>query len=107
MINLTSEQQRAYDKYIAARNSVQIGTYGKLSKTPWAPLSDVKSVVDIAGLNHPLYEANDGWLEYTQAFSNWLAVEPEFRKDERMSMIRGDYGTADSWRDKQINVKEI
>jgi hypothetical protein len=63
--------------------------------------------VDITGLNHQLFEQNDDWIEYKQASLAWWAVEPEFRKTERMSMIRGDYGDSDSWREKQPNVKEI
>jgi hypothetical protein len=51
-------------------------------------------------MNHPLFEVNEEYQEYKEAFSEWLKVEPEFRKAERMSMIRGDYDTQDSWKDK-------
>jgi hypothetical protein len=50
---------------------------------------------------------NDEWLEYKEASLAWWKVEPEFRKTERMSMIRGDYGDSDSWREKKHNVKEM
>jgi hypothetical protein len=43
---------------------------------------------------------NEEYQEYKEAFSEWLKVEPQFRKEERMSMIRGDYDTQDSWKDK-------
>jgi hypothetical protein len=70
------------------------------SKGKWIPHKDYISTVDIVGLNHPLFEFNDEWAEYKEAFSEWLKVEPEFRKAERMSMIRGDYNAQDSWKDK-------
>lgn len=106
MIKLTQEQQRAYDRYIRARNSVSLGQYRKYNKT-WQPTSDVVCSVDIGGLNHQMFEQNDAWLEYKEASQGWWAVEPEFRKTERMSMIRGDYGDSDNWREKQPKVKEI
>jgi hypothetical protein len=107
MIKLDKEQQKAYDRYIRARDKVQIGTYGKRQKSGWIPLSDVASTVDVTGLNHPLFEQNDAWLEYKEASMAWWAIEPEFRKTERMSMIRGDYGNADNWREKKQYFKEM
>jgi hypothetical protein len=104
---MTNEQERAYARFIKARDRVRVGRYGKLSDTPWVPLSDILYTVDVAGFNHPFYVANELWLEYKAAFESWIAIEPEFRKSERMSMIRGDYGNVDSWRDKQAQVKEI
>ena len=106
MIDLTQEQQRAYDRYIKARNSVSLGQYRKYNKA-WQPTSDVVCSVDITGLNHQMFEQNDAWIEYKDASMAWWAIEPEFRKTERMSMIRGDYGDTDTWRDKQPKVKEI
>ena len=105
--NFTQEQTRAYQRYITARNNVSLGQYRKYNRHPWQPTSDVVCTVDQAGMNHPLFEQNDGWLEYKEASLAWWAIEPEFRKTSRMSMIRGDYGTADSWREKQTQVKEI
>ena len=106
MINLTQQQQRAYDRFIRARNNVSLGQYRKYNKE-WQPTSDVVCSVDATGLNHQLFEQNDAWLEYKAASSEWWAIEPEFRKTERMSMIAGDYGDSDTWRDKQPKVKEI
>jgi hypothetical protein len=106
MIELTGEQKRAYDRYIRARNNVSLGQYRRYNKG-WQPTSDVLMTIDETNLNHPLFIENDEWLEYKAAFQAWMAVEPEFRKDERMSMIRGDYGSADSWREKKTTVKEI
>ena len=107
MINLSPEQQSAYDRYIRARNNVSLGQYRKYNKKPWQPTSDVVCTVDVANLNHPMFLENDNWIEYKQAFEAWLAIEPEIHKQQRMSMIRGDYGDVDSWREKQNNVKEI
>ncbi len=107
MIDLTQEQQRAYDRYIRARNNVSLGQYRKYNKGEWQPTSDVLMTVDETNLNHPLFLENDNWLEYKAAQQAWWAVEPQFRKDERMSMIRGDFGSADSWREKKTQVKEM
>jgi len=107
MTDFTQEQTRAYQRFIIARNNVSLGQYRKYNKRPWQPTSDVVCSVDVAGLNHQLFEQNDEWLEYKEASLAWWAIEPEFRKTERMSMIRGDYGDSDSWREKQPNVKEI
>jgi hypothetical protein len=107
MINFTPDQARAYARFIRARDNVSLGQYRKHNKRPWQPTSDVVCAVEVAGLNHQLFEQNDDWLEYKEASLAWWAIEPEFRKTERMSMIRGDYGDSDSWREKQPNVKEI
>jgi hypothetical protein len=94
MIKLTDEQQIAYNRFIHARNKI------RNPKGKWIRCSDYTSTVDITGMNHPLFELNEEYQEYKEAFSEWLRVEPEFRKAERMSMIRGDYDTQDSWKDK-------
>jgi hypothetical protein len=97
MSELTDEQKRAYDRYIKARNAVSLGQYRRYNKTPWQPTSEVVCTVDIAGMNHPLFEQNDAWLEYKAASEAWWAVEPRFRDDERLRSSRGDYGKADNW----------
>lgn len=107
MINLSDEQKRAYQRFIRARNNVSLGQYRRHNKGNWQPTSDVACTVDQANLNHPMFEQNDDWLEYKEASQAWWAIEPEFRKTERMSMIRGDYGNVDSWREKKTQVKEI
>jgi hypothetical protein len=104
---LNKEQQLAYDRFIKARNKVRVGGYGRGGLHPVVPQSAVTCTVDIAGFNHPFYERNDDWIEYLEASSAWWAIEPEFRKKERMSMIRGDYGDSDSWKDKKTIRKEI
>lgn len=106
MTKFTPEQVRAYQRFIRARNNASLGQYRKYSKQ-WQPTTDVLCSVDVTGLNHQLFEQNDDWIEYKEASLAWWAVEPEFRKSERMSMIRGDYGDSDNWREKQPKVKEI
>jgi hypothetical protein len=103
----TQEQIKAYKRYITARNNVSLGQYRKYNKGAWSPTAAVSCSVDVTGLNHQVFEQNDDWLEYLEASAAWWAIEPDFRKEERMSMIRGDYGDTDSWREKQHNVKEI
>ena len=83
MISLTNEQQRAYDRFIRARDRMRTGT--------WVRLADVQSTVDLMGFNRPFYEENTEYLEYQAAFKDWLAVEPQFRHEERMRASRGDY----------------
>lgn len=90
---LTDEQQRAYDKYIKARDKVGLVR----RKGEWVRLADVIETFDDPKLNHPLFVQNDAWLEYKQAFVEWLAVEPKCREQERMRMTRGDYGVQDNW----------
>jgi hypothetical protein len=107
MIDLTDEQKKAYQRFIIARDRVRIGSYGKGKKGERIPQSDVVCTVDLAGMNHPVFEQNDEWLEYKAASLAWWAIEPDFRKTERMSMIRGDYDDSDQWKDKQTGVKEI
>ena len=98
MIKLTDEQQQAYDRFIRARNRVGIVKTSK--QYPYVPLKDVIQTVDQDQLGHPLFEVNEEWLEYKEAFALWLAVEPAFRHEERMRMSRGDYGIEDSWEDR-------
>ena len=107
MTDFTKEQTLAYARYIRARNSVSLGQYRKYNTKPWQPTSEVVCSVDVTGINHQLFEENEAWLEYKEASLAWWAIEPEFRKTERMSMIRGDYGDSDNWREKQPKVKEI
>ena len=101
MIKFTDEQQRAYDRFIRARDKIF------KRKGKWVRMADVKSSVDIVGLNHPLYEANPEYEEYKEAFKQWLEVEPQFREKERLRSSRGDYGAVDSWEDKPSKVKEL
>jgi hypothetical protein len=83
MISLTAEQQKAYDRFIGARDRVRSGT--------WVRLAEVQSTVDLMGFNHQFYEENPEYQEYKEAFAAWLAVEPAFRHEERMRASRGDY----------------
>jgi hypothetical protein len=107
MIELSAEQKRAYERFIKARNAVGLGHYWRAHAKKWVVCSDVEAVLEVTGQNHPVYVQNDLWQEYKEASLAWWAVEPQFRKEERMSMIRGDYGDADSWAEKKPRVKEI
>lgn len=97
MMDWTDEQKRAYKRFIEARNKVGLVRTKGFTKNPWIRFADVTCTVDIAGMNHPMFESNDEWLEYKEASAAWWAIEPEFRKAERMSSIRGDYGHSDNW----------
>lgn len=97
--NFTPEQQTIYDKFIRARNLAGIVPEASTAKTDYMPHSEVLATVDVVGLNHPLFVPNDAYVAFLEAYSEWLAVEPEFRKSERMSAINGDYGDADDWSD--------
>lgn len=101
-INLTKEQEIAYNRFIKARNKV--GIPHRTGK--WIPHSDY-FCADVGGINHPLFVVNEDWQEYKEAFLNWLKVEPKFREEERMRSTRGDYGVEDSWDDRANKVKEL
>ena len=100
MNKLTPEQQKAYDRYVAIRDKIGMVKVKGKKRGEWIPFRDYILTVDVTGLNHPLFMVNDDWMEYKAAFLAWLAVEPEFREQERMRMSRGDYGTEDSWDDR-------
>jgi len=92
-LELTKEQQIAYDRFIKARDKVYKGGV-------WVRPSEFDGCVDVEGINHPLFLVNDVFIEYQNAFQAWLDIEPRFRKEQRMRASRGDYGTSDSWDDK-------
>ena len=105
-MNLTDEQQKAYKRFITARDKVGMVRNQTFTKNKWVPHSAVLATVDVAGFNHPFYAPNHDWQEYLAASSAWWAIEPEFRKTERMSAIRGDYGASDSWDEGSPKVKD-
>lgn len=108
MIELTPEQQRAYARFIAARNRVGLGAVRPSSKYSWVPHRDYSACLDVTGMNHPLFVVNDEWMEYKEASEAWWKLEPRFREDERMRMTRGDYGAQDSWDDRnQVTTGNI
>ena len=105
MTTFTEEQARAYERYIRARDKMGLVRTKGYGKRPWIRTAEYDTV-DVAGLNHPMFERNDDWFEYLEASSQWWAIEPEFRKTERMSAIRGDYGTADSWDESAPRIRD-
>lgn len=106
MMQFTDEQRRAYDRYINARNKVGLVRTAGYAKRPWIRTADVVCTVDVAGLNHPLFEVNEDWLEYKEASMAWYKIEPESRKTNRMSAIRGDYGVSDSWEEGSARMRD-
>jgi hypothetical protein len=107
MMDWTEEQKKAYARFIRARNTVGLVRTEDFTKNKWVRFSNVSQTVDVAGLNHPMFEANEPWLEYLEASSAWWAIEPEFRKTERMSAIRGDYGISDNWDETPIRSRDV
>ena len=105
MIQFNNEQAKAYKRFITARNRVGLVRTKDYAKQAYIPQRQY-TAVDQAGINHPLFERNDDWFEYLEASEQWWAVEPEHRKTDRMSAIRGDYGTADSWNEEAPRVRD-
>jgi len=105
MIEFNQEQQRAYQRFITARNKLGIVHVKGYGKQKWVRSAEYDTV-DVAGLNHPLFALNEDWQEYMEASLAWWKVEPEFRKTERLSAIRGDYGTADSWDEGGVRIRD-
>jgi len=99
-IELSPEQQKAYDRFITMRDRVK-------NAKKWVRPSPISHTIDVEGLNHPLYVVNDVYNDYQEAFQDWLMVEPQFREKERMRASRGDYGDSDNWADKTEKVKEL
>lgn len=102
----TEEQLKAYKRFIEARNRVGLVRVKGFSKHEWVRFADVVCTVDVTGLNHPLFQKNEPWQEYKEASEAWWAIEPEFRKAERMSSIRGDYGQSDNWDEATPTTKD-
>ena len=105
MTYFTIEQEKAYKRFITARDNVGLVRTKGYSKRPYIPQREY-TTVDTAGLNHPLFERNDDWFEYLEASSQWWSIEPEHRKTNRMSAIRGDYGSSDSWNEEAPRLRD-
>jgi hypothetical protein len=94
---MTEEQIKAYKRFIRARDAVKlVKTKNNIGKS-YVPHRDYIDSVHIIDLNHPLFVVNDLWAEYLEASSEWWAVEPRYRHDERLRATRGDYGDSDNW----------
>ena len=106
-LELNDEQQKAYDRFIRARDRVKLVRTSKNIKNEWIPHRDYLESYRADGEHHPLFEPNILWQEYVDAFNAWLKVEPAFRDQERMRMSRGDYGKQDSWEDSPSGVKDV
>ena len=106
-LELNDEQQKAYDRFIRARDRVKLVRTVKNIKNEWIPHRDYVESYRADGEHHPLFEPNPLWQESKDAFEAWLKVEPKFRDEERMRMSRGDYGKQDSWDDAPSGVKDV
>ena len=106
MIQLSAEQQKAYKRFITARDKVGIVRTQGYTKRAWVRQAEVIQSVEIVGLNHPLFETNHDFIEYLEASHAWWQIEPEFRKTERMSAIRGDFGASDSWNEEAPRLRD-
>ena len=107
MIMLNEEQQKAYDRFIRARNRVKLVRTSTNLKYEWIPHRDYLDSVKADGDHHPLFIQNIIWDEYKQASSAWWLIEPEIRKIERMRMSRGDYGIQDNWDDAPSGIRDM
>ena len=94
---MTEEHIRAYKRFIRARDRVKLVKTKENIRNDFIPHRDYLDSVHIVGLNHPLFVANDEWIEYNEASAAWWAIEPRYRHDERLRATRGDYGDSDNW----------
>lgn len=101
LLKLTEEQLKSYNRFIKARDKMRMVTTAQNALWPYIPKSEIVICVDVAGRSYPAFVQNDDWLEYLAAFDEWLHMEPEFRKQERMSAIRGDYGRVNGWSENE------
>ena len=107
MLNLTPEQDRAYQRFIRARDTMCIVRTAKNAKLPYIPQRMYLDSVHEAGNLAPMFIPNLAWQEYLEASSEWWQVEPRFRGEERMRMSRGDYGTSDNWDESESKMRDI
>lgn len=103
----TPEQQKAYDRFIKARDVVKLVRTKTNHTLPYVPHRGYLDSVHVEGRATPLFEPNLIWQEYLDASSAWWKVEPAFRDKERMRMSRGDYGVQDSWDGHDPQVKDL
>ena len=84
MIELTKEQQQAYDRFIRARDRVKLVRTSKNIKYEWIPHRDYLDSVKPDGAPYPLFEPNLIWQEYKDASLAWWKIEPKFREIGRV-----------------------
>lgn len=104
--NFTQEQIKAYNRYTKALEKVKLVRTSKNYMWEYIPHSDYLGSVKADGDHHPLFLENEAWWEYKEAVTEWLKVEPEYRKSERMRASYGDYGDEDNWDDEPTEVKD-
>ena len=112
MSQFTEEQQKAYNRFIKARDRIRDNN-GYVGDSPdevlpeIIPPSNFMRTVDNDQLGHPLFEVNDAYMEYQEAFKEWLRVEPRYRDEERMRASRGDYGKQDNWDEPSERISDL
>ena len=103
---MDNEQTKAYQRFIKARDAIGLVRVKGYGKRTWIRQA-THTPVDVVGFNHPLYEVNEPFIEYLEASRDWWSIEPEYRKTERLSAIRGDYGASDSWNEETPRVHDV
>ena len=107
MIDLNPEQQRAYERFIRARDKVKLVRTKNNAKLPYIPHREYTDSITESGSLAPLFIPNLPWLEYLEASLAWWAIEPKFRDEERLRMSRGDYESSDSWDEHEPKMKDM
>lgn len=106
-MQLTPEQQKAYNRFVRARDKVKLVKTSKNHLNKYIPHRDYLDSIQIVGMNHPLFIENEDWLEYKEASAAWWAIEPAFRDVERLRASRGDYGVEDNWDDATVELPRL
>jgi hypothetical protein len=107
MLELNEEQQKAYRRFIRARDKVKLVKTKDNISNPYIPHRDYLDSIRFDHENHSQFMVNDEWMEYKEASLLWWEVEPKFRHEERMRATRGDYGTEDNWDDDATDVTDL
>lgn len=106
-MGLTPEQQKAYLRFIRARDKVKLVKTSGNYRQKYVPHRDYTDSVHVTGLNHPLFVLNEDWIEYKEASAAWWAIEPHHREEERLRATRGDYGDEDSWDETILDLESL
>jgi hypothetical protein len=106
-LKLTEEQQKAYNRFIRARDEVKLVKTAGNFKKPYIPHRDYLDSIQLVGENHCQFIVNDEWLEYKEASQAWWDIEPRFREEERLRATRGDYGDEDNWEEDRQDVIDL
>ena len=106
-LNLTEEQQKAYNRFIRARDEIKLVKTAGNFKKPYIPHRQYLDSIQLPNENHCQFIRNDEWWEYLEASQAWWDIEPRFRHEQRMRATRGDYGVEDNWEDDRQDVVDL